>query len=82
MSGFGKHDKEEHNREIEKASDYLLESLIPAFVRNLTEKYKDKAQKINMEKVGIFEEISMIIRRDFVFVSNYHFGEKLCKNRS
>lgn len=63
MSGFGKHDKEEHNQEINDASDYLVNSLIPAFARTLSEKYIERTKKNNEKVINSLE----VKRNDLAF---------------
>ncbi|PRP85823.1 hypothetical protein PROFUN_06015 [Planoprotostelium fungivorum] len=50
MSGFGRLNKEEHNQEINDASDYLITSLVPSFAKRLSEKFAEKTKK-STEKV-------------------------------
>lgn len=41
-------------REINEASDYLIQSLIPAFARMLNEKFSERARKNNMNEKVIY----------------------------
>jgi hypothetical protein len=36
LSGFGKHDSESHNSEIQEATQFLIEKIIPAFANSLS----------------------------------------------
>lgn len=35
MSGFGKHDSDDHNGELKEATEYLVTKLVPAFAATL-----------------------------------------------
>jgi hypothetical protein len=66
MSGFGKHDKDIHNQEIQDATDTLLNKYIPKFAASLDLLDKKKLKLLTelMHREGI--NMRHMVRRSMV----------------